>query len=69
MCYQLDGSLRSPLTKALRDGKVKLIDSIKLRAIEEKWIPMNLHSKSALARFLTEHAHMGIKLDQYVTGQ
>lgn len=69
LCYQLDGSLRSPLSKALRDAKIKLIDSVKLRVLEDKWIPMNLHSKSALARFLTEHANMGLKLDQYVTGK
>lgn len=68
MCYQLDGYLRSPLAKALRDAKIKLIDSIKLRALEDKWIPMNLHSKSALSRFLIEQTNMGLNLEQYVTG-
>ncbi|KAJ8975831.1 hypothetical protein NQ317_001228 [Molorchus minor] len=66
--YQLDGALRSPLTKALRDTRDKLIDSIKLRALEDKWIPINLHSRSGLARCLQEHANMGLKLDSYVTG-
>ncbi|CAH1988918.1 unnamed protein product [Acanthoscelides obtectus] len=50
LCYQLDGGLRSPLTKALRDTRDKLIDSIKLRALEDKWIPMNLHSKQQISR-------------------
>ncbi|KAJ8935083.1 hypothetical protein NQ314_013028 [Rhamnusium bicolor] len=68
LCYQLDGALRSPLTKALRDARDKLIDSIKLRTLDDKWIPMNLHSKSALARCLQEHSNMGLKLDSYVTG-
>lgn len=66
--YQLDGALRSPLAKALRDTKDKLIDSLKVRAIEDKWIPMNFVTKSALARCLQEHANMGLKLDSYVTG-
>lgn len=68
LCYQLDGSLRSPLTKALRDSRDKLIDSIKLRMLDDKWIPVNLHTKSTLARFLQEHAAMGLKLENYVTG-
>ncbi|KAJ8916246.1 hypothetical protein NQ315_016386 [Exocentrus adspersus] len=68
LCYQLNGALRSPLTKALREARDKLIDSIKLRSLDDKWIPMNLHSKSALARCLQEHASMGLDLSTYVTG-
>ncbi|XP_072396920.1 exocyst complex component 8 [Diabrotica undecimpunctata] len=68
LCYQLDGALRSSLVKALKDGKDKLIDSIKLRALEDKWIPINLHSKSALGRFLHEHSQMGLNLESYVSG-
>ncbi|KRT82943.1 hypothetical protein AMK59_3910 [Oryctes borbonicus] len=67
--YQLDGSLRSPLTKALRDSRDKFIDSIKLRSQEDKWIPMNLKSKSALARFMQEYAAMDLLLNEYVTGK
>lgn len=48
--YQLDGALRSSLSKALNDARDKFIDSIKLRAIDDKWIPMNLNTKSGLAR-------------------
>nr|XP_023022434.1 exocyst complex component 8 [Leptinotarsa decemlineata] len=68
LCYQLDGSLMSSLTKALKDARDKLIDSVKLRAIDDKWIPINLHSKSALARCLQEHAQMGLHLESYITG-
>ncbi|KAJ8958912.1 hypothetical protein NQ318_019681 [Aromia moschata] len=68
LCYQLDGTLRSPLTKVLRDTRDKLIDSIKLRALDEKWRPINLHTRSSLARCLQEHVVMGLKLDSYVTG-
>ncbi|XP_066141876.1 exocyst complex component 8 [Euwallacea fornicatus] len=66
--YQLDGALRSNLSKALNDAKDKLIDAIKVRAAEDKWIPINLNTKSGLSRCLQEHANLGLKLDQYVTG-
>lgn len=69
LCYQLDGALRSPLTRALREARDKLIDSIKLRSIDDKWIPMNLHSKSAVTRCLQEHSNMGLELSSYITGK
>ncbi|KAG5870032.1 hypothetical protein JTB14_026613 [Gonioctena quinquepunctata] len=68
LCYQLDGALRSHLIKALREAKDKSIDSVKLRANDDKWIPMNLQTKSALSRFLQEYAQMGVQLESYVTG-
>ncbi|XP_018562650.1 exocyst complex component 8 [Anoplophora glabripennis] len=68
LCYQLDGALRSPLTRGLREARDKLIDSIKLRSLDDKWIPMNLHSKSAVARCLQEHSNMGLELSSYITG-
>lgn len=40
----------------------------KVRASEDKWIPMNLRSKTALAKFLQEYSDLGLKLDNYVTG-
>ncbi|KAF7270056.1 exocyst complex component Exo84 [Rhynchophorus ferrugineus] len=66
--YQLDGTLRSSLVKAFRDTREKLIDSIKIRATEDKWIPMNLVTKASLARYLQEYATMGLRLDSFVTG-
>ncbi|CAH1133128.1 unnamed protein product [Ceutorhynchus assimilis] len=66
--YQLDGALRAPLSKALNDARDKFVDSIKLRAIDEKWIPVNLNTRSGLARCLQEYAVLGLKLDTYVTG-
>nr|CAI5822840.1 unnamed protein product [Callosobruchus analis] len=68
LCYQLDGHLRSPLTKSFRDARDKLIDSIKLRVLEDKWIPMNLHSKLQVSRCLQEYNALGLTLDSYVTG-
>ncbi|KAJ9594195.1 hypothetical protein L9F63_014355, partial [Diploptera punctata] len=58
--YQLDGVLRSPLTRALKDAQEKLVDAVKLRAVEDKWRPMNLHSKAGLTKFLQEMSDIGI---------
>lgn len=68
LCYQFDGAFRTPLTKVLKDSRLKLIESVKLRANEDKWIPLNLKSKSALARCLQEYSDLGLKLDDYITG-
>lgn len=68
LCYQLDGTLRSSLIKALKDARDKLIDSIKLRVLEDKWNPMNLHSKSALSRFIHEYALIGVYLESFISG-
>ncbi|CAG9814127.1 unnamed protein product [Phaedon cochleariae] len=69
LCYQLDGALRSSLTKSFRETRDKLIDSIGLQADEDTWIPVNLHTKIALGRCLQEYAQMNLDLDSYVTGE
>lgn len=66
--YQLDGSLRSHLTKALQESRDKIIDLLKRKSAEAKWIPLNLSTKSGLARCLQEHTEMGLNLESYVTG-
>ncbi|XP_017784758.1 PREDICTED: exocyst complex component 8 [Nicrophorus vespilloides] len=68
LCYQLDGALRTPLSRALKDTRDKFIDAIKVRSLDDKWIPLNLKSKMGLARFLQENNEMGLILDSYVTG-
>lgn len=69
LCYQLDGVLITPLIKALLDTRDKLIDSVKVRALEDKWIPTNLNSKIGLNRCLSEHKEMGLELELYITGK
>ena len=61
--------MRSPLTRALQDAQEKLVDAVKLRAVEDKWRPMNLHSKAGLTKFLQEMSDIGIaSIHTYVTG-
>ncbi|PSN36893.1 hypothetical protein C0J52_11426 [Blattella germanica] len=67
--YQLDGLLRTPLTRALKDSREKLVDAVKLRAAEDKWRPMNLHSKAGLNKLVQEMSDIGIaSIHTYVTG-
>lgn len=60
--------MRAPLIQALKDAKDKSIEGAKIRAAEDKWIPMNLRSKSGLTRCLQEYAEMNVKLEEFVTG-
>ncbi|CAG2066159.1 unnamed protein product, partial [Timema podura] len=67
--YQLDGLLRTPLTRALRDSREKLVDAVKLRAAEDKWHPLNLQNKAGLSKFLQEMSDIGIaSIHTHVTG-
>nr|CAD7201473.1 unnamed protein product [Timema douglasi] len=67
--YQLDGLLRTPLTRALRDSREKLVDAVKLRAAEDKWHPLNLQNKAGLGKFLQEMSDIGIaSIHTHVTG-
>nr|CAD7398301.1 unnamed protein product [Timema cristinae] len=67
--YQLDGLLRTPLTRALRDSREKLVDAVKLRAAEDKWRPLNLQNKAGLGKFLQEMSDIGIaSIHTHVTG-
>ncbi|GLV41624.1 Exocyst 84 [Carabus blaptoides fortunei] len=68
LCYQLDGALRSPLSRTLRDTRDKLTDAVKLRAADDKWRPTNLGSRQKMTRLLQEYQELGIRLDEYVTG-
>ncbi|XP_068084288.1 exocyst complex component 8 [Anabrus simplex] len=67
--YQLDGHLRTPLIRALRDSREKLVDAVKLRGAEDKWHPLNLQNKAGLTKFLQEMSDIGIaSIHTYVTG-
>ncbi|GLH13582.1 Exocyst complex component 8 [Gryllus bimaculatus] len=68
--YQLDGQLRTPLIRALRDSREKLVDAVKLRGAEDKWHPLNLQNKAGLTKFIQEMSDIGIaSIHTYVTGE
>lgn len=70
LCYQLDGQLRGPLSRALRETREKLVDAVKMRAAEDRWRPTNFQSKSGLKKFLQEMSDIGIaSMHSHVTGE
>nr|CAG4638285.1 EOG090X021B [Cyclestheria hislopi] len=60
LTYYLEGELRGPVERGLRDAREKLIESVKLRAIEDKWKPTNFGNKSAVQRFADDMSEIGI---------
>uniref|UniRef100_A0A8D8R4X4 Glypican-4 n=1 Tax=Cacopsylla melanoneura TaxID=428564 RepID=A0A8D8R4X4_9HEMI len=67
--YLLDGALRGPLTKALKETRDKLTDTIKLRCSEDKWKPFNLNNRQQRDKFLAEFSEAGLtSMTSYLTG-
>ncbi|KAK9888906.1 hypothetical protein WA026_001127 [Henosepilachna vigintioctopunctata] len=68
LCYQVEGALRTYITKALKDFNDKFVESIKFKALDDNWNPTNLKSKNLLSKCLNEYAEMGLILNSYITG-
>ena len=60
LAFYLESELRVPVERCLRDAREKLMESVKLRALEDKWRPVNFNSKAGLARFSDDMNEMGI---------
>ncbi|XP_071451392.1 exocyst complex component 8 [Hetaerina americana] len=69
--YQVDGLLRAPLSRSLAEAKEKLAESVKLRAGEDRWRPMNLQSRAGLTRFLQDCSAIGLDkpLQAHISGE
>nr|SVE85355.1 EOG090X021B [Daphnia pulicaria] len=60
LTFYLESELRGQVERCLRDAREKLLESIKLRALEDKWRPVNLVNKSGIARFADDLSEIGI---------
>lgn len=60
LTFFLEAELRAPVERCLRDSREKLMESIKLRAIEDKWRPFNFTNKTAVQRFADDMKEIGI---------
>ncbi|XP_076653312.1 exocyst complex component Exo84 [Halictus rubicundus] len=60
--YQLDGQLRSPLTKAIQDSGEKYVDIVKVHIAEDAWRPTNLETPRNFQKFLCEMDDLGIAI-------
>ncbi|XP_053617303.1 exocyst complex component 8 [Plodia interpunctella] len=67
--FQLDSCLRSPITKALREYKEKILDSMKSKVSEDKWTPVNMHTKGGVNKFLIQMENLGLILAKYIINE
>lgn len=67
--YQLDGQLRSPLSKVIQDTSENYIDTVtKAQTPEDTWNPTNLQSSQNLQNLLLELDNLGIGIPKaYLT--
>lgn len=69
LCYQLDGQLRSPLTRSLLETRDKLVDAVKLRCSEDNWHLLNLNTTQAVDKLNFELVESGLpSIMPYATG-
>ncbi|XP_050436948.1 exocyst complex component 8 [Adelges cooleyi] len=67
--FQINGQLRSPLTKTINDVKVKTIEVIKIRFSEDKWKPYNLKTKQQRDKLIEEYRQYGFSnIESYSKG-
>ncbi|XP_041971932.1 exocyst complex component 8 [Aricia agestis] len=67
--FHLNSCLRTPIIKALREYKEKIVDSMKAKVSEDKWTPVNLHSKVGVGKFLTQMENLGLMLVRYIINE
>lgn len=67
--FQLNSSLRTPINKALKEYKERIIDSMKSKIAEDKWIPVNMHTKAGVQKFLSQMENLGLILAKYVINE
>lgn len=67
--FQMNSCLRTPIIKALREFKEKIIDSMKNKISEDKWTPVNMHTKAGVSKFLIQMENLGLILTKYVINE
>ncbi|CAH0402745.1 unnamed protein product [Chilo suppressalis] len=67
--FQMNSCLRSPITKALREYKEKIVDSMKAKVSDDKWTPVNMHTKAGVNKFLLQMESLGLILAKYVINE
>jgi len=60
LTFYLESELRMPVERCLREAREKLMESIKLRAVEDKWRSVNMGNKIGLMRFSDDMKDIGI---------
>ena len=67
--FYLEGELLKRVEACVRDAHDKLMESIKLRALEDKWRPVNFVNRNSVIRFTDDMKDVGIaSVDAYLYG-
>lgn len=67
--FQMNSCLRGPIVKALREYKEKIVDSMKTKVAEDKWTPVNMHTKAGVHKFLAQMESLGLILAKYIINE
>ncbi|CAG9559128.1 unnamed protein product [Danaus chrysippus] len=67
--FQMNSCLRTPIIRALKEYKEKIIDSMKTKITDDKWTPVNMHTKAGMNKFLTQMENLGLILVRYVINE
>lgn len=67
--FQMNSCLRAPIIKCLREYKEKTVDSMKTKVSEDKWTPVNMHTKAGVTKFLTQMETLGLILAKYIINE
>lgn len=60
LVFVLDGVVRTDVENMVIESKNKLVEAVKLRAADDKWLPQNLQNKAGISRFLEDMMDIGI---------
>lgn len=67
--FQMNSCLRAPIIKALREYKERILDSMKGKVSEDKWTPVNMHTKTGVNKFLAQMENLGLILAKYIINE
>ncbi|XP_052751906.1 exocyst complex component 8 [Galleria mellonella] len=67
--FQMDSCLRSPIIKALKEYKEKVLDCMKTKVSDDKWTPINMHTKAGVNKFLLQMENLGLILAKYIINE
>lgn len=67
--FQMNSCLRTPIIKALREYKEKVVESMKGKVSEDKWTPVPMHTKAGVGKFLSQMENLGLILAKYIINE
>lgn len=67
--FQMNSCLRTPIIKALREYKDKIVESMRPKVAEDKWTPVPMHTKAGVHKFLQQMESLGLILAKYIINE